>query len=245
MEILFIIDSLDKLENKIALLDEFGANVKCFVKAKLVSKIISNKYIVDRVEGIYNNNVNEVIDKYIKSKKYKPVKTLLCYSSVNLDTKIINEIRENLKLNPDVIYIKKKFGLWDKFKMWFYQKIIKLIFGLNDEFASVKLQYFNENVMNAFVETGFKNHIFSVPNSLNIEIDKNDEKDYYVKPRFNKNYLYNPIVLCLILICYVVLERFLVLPFWSYLLTVTMILAVIVNWIVMVIKNNFDIRYKK
>ncbi|MBQ7797748.1 MAG: hypothetical protein IJ371_01340, partial [Clostridia bacterium] len=86
---------------------------------------------------------------------------------------------------------------------------------------------------------------FSIPNSLNIELNKEDEKSYYSKPKFNKNYLYNPIVMCLILICYVVLERFLALPFWVYLLVIALLLATIINWIIMVVKNSFDIRYKK
>ena len=158
---------------------------------------------------------------------------------------MLNDIREKLKLIPSVVYVKKKLNWWSKLKLWFYQKVIKLIFNLNDEYASVKLQYFSAEIMEAFVNTNFKNHIFRVHNSLNIELDKDKVETYYSKPKFNKNYLYNPIVMCLILICYVVIEKFLTLPFWVYFLVIALLLATIINWIIMIIKNNFDIRYKK
>ena len=245
MEILFVIDDTKNLEHKISLLESFGAEIKFFVSSNCVASIIKNKYIVNRVVAIYNKNVNITIDKYISSDKYKPQATLLYYSSAEITNELINDIREKLKLNPDEIYIKKKFNLWQKFKLWFYQKFTKLIFGINDEFASVKLQYFSADVMTALAKTGFKNHIFSVQNALTIELDKEKDKLYYDKPKFNKNYLYNPIAICLMLICYVVAERFLKLPFWVYLLVIVLILSTIVNWVVMVIKNTFDIRYKK
>lgn len=245
MEILFIVDNLDDIERKISLLDSFGLDIKFFVNAKYVTKLITNKFIVNRIVAIYNNNVNMTIDKYLKDKNYKPKQTLLYYSSAELTNEIIDQIREYLKLKPNVIYVKKKFTWWDKVKLWFYQKVIKLIFGLNDEFASVKLQYCSEELMSALAQTNFKNHIFTIPNALNIELDKTKETTYYNKPKPNKNYLYNPIVICLILICYVVLEKFLKLPFWAYLLVITMILATIINLIIMIVKNSFDIRYKK
>ena len=245
MEILFVIDSIDDIERKISLLEVFGADIKFFVHSKYVAKIVKNKFIVNRVVAIYNNNINETIDKYLKSENYKPVQTLLCYSSVNLNNEIINKIRDNLQFKPNVIYLKKRLDWWGKFKLWFYQKVVKLIFGLNDEYASIKLQCFSDKVMEVFAQTNFKNHIFSIPNSLNIELDKINQNSFYSQPKFNKNYLYNPIVICLVLICYVVAERFLVLPFWIYLFIIAMILVIIVNWIIMIVKNTFDKRFKK
>lgn len=245
MEILFVVDSIDDIEHKISLLEVFGADIKFFIQSKYVAKIIKNKFIVNRVVAIYNNNINETIDKYLKDEKYKPKQTLLCYSSVTLNSDIINKIRDNLQFKPTVIYLKKKLNWWSKFKLWFYQKVVKLIFGLNDEYASIKLQYFSEELMEIFVQTNFKNHIFSIPNSLAVELDKGKESSYYNKQKFNKNYLYNPIIICLVLICYVVAERFLALPFWVYLFIIAMILAVIVNWIVMIVKNTLDKRLKK
>ncbi len=245
MEILFVVDSVDNIERKISLLESFGADIKFFVHSRYVANIIKNKFIVNRVVAIYNNNINTTIDKYLNDEKYKPTDTLLYYSSVDLNSEMVGKIRSNLQFKPSVIYIKKKLNWWGKFKLWFYQKVIKLIFGLNDEYASVKLQYFNAELMEVFKQTNFKNHIFSIPNSLNIELNKSEETTYYHKCKFNKNYLYNPITICLILICYVVAERFLALPFWVYLFIIALLLSTIVNWIVMVVKNAFDKRFRK
>ncbi|MBQ7798535.1 MAG: hypothetical protein IJ371_05370, partial [Clostridia bacterium] len=153
MEILFIVDSVEDIERKISLLEVFGADIKFFVNSKYVVELIKNKYIVNRVVAIYNNNVNTTIDKYLKSSTYKPTPTLLYYSSAKLTSSMVDDIRERLKYQPNVIYVKKKITVWDKIKLWFYQKVINLIFDMKDEFASIKLQYFNEDVMHAFAET--------------------------------------------------------------------------------------------
>lgn len=245
MEILFIIDTIEDLDKKISLINNFEANIKFFVKSDLVAKLINNKFVIDNIVSIYNKNINETIDKYLKSGDYKPTKTLLYYASAPITAEVVNKIKNNIALKPSTIYVKKKFNAWAKFKIWLYQKLVKLIFGLNDAYASVKLQYLSAEFMVELAETNFKNHVFEVPKSLTLEIDKQDEKQYYPKVKFNKNYLYNPIVFCLILICYVLLEKFFNLQFWVYLLVIAILLITIVNLIVMIIKNNIDERFKK
>ena len=245
MEIFFVIDSLDNIEHKISLLEGFGENIKFFIDTKLVPKILGNKKIVDKVVAIYNKNVNVTIDKYIKSSKYQLQETLLYYASADLDLAIVEEIRERLKTKPFVIYVKKRLNVWKRFKLWFYQKLIKFIFGLEDEYASVKLQYFSAEMMEALVETNFKNHIFSIPEAHTITLEGKNAASYYAKTQFNKNLLYNPIVICVILMGYVVLEKFFKLQFWMYFLLIGLIISVCICWGVMVVKDKFDTRYKK
>ena len=245
MEIFFVIDSLENIEHKISLLEGFGDNIKFFVDAKYVPKLLNNKYIVNRVVAIYNKNVNVTIDKYIKSSKYELQDTLLYYASAELDMVIVEDIRQRLEAKPDVIYVKKSLNPWKRFKLWFYQKLIKFIFGIEDEYASVKLQYFSSDMMALLVETSFKNHIFSVPEAHTITLDSKKAESYYTKPRFNKNILYNPIAMCIVLMGYVVVEKFFKLQFWMYLLWIGLILTVCVSWGVMLVKDKFDTRYKK
>ena len=245
MEIFFVIDSLDNIEHKISLLEGLGENIRFFVDAKHVSKLLTNKYIVSRVTAIYNKNVNVTIDKYIKSSKYELQDTLLYYSSAELDLEIVEDIRQRLTAKPEVIYVKKRLNAWKRFKLWFYQKFIKFIFGVTDEYASVKLQYFSAEMMSALVETSFKNHIFSMPEAHTITLDDKKSESYYTKPKFNKNILYNPMALCVILMGYVAVEKFFNLKFWMYLLWIGLIISVCVCWGVMVVKYKFDTRYKK
>ena len=245
MEIFFVIDSLDNLEHKISLLEGFGGNIKFFVDAKCVPKLLTNKYIVERVVAIYNKNVNVTIDKYIKSGRYELQDTLLYYASADLDLNIVEDIRERLKAKPEVIYVKKKLNAWKRFKLWFYQLFTKFIFGVTDEYASIKLQYLSIETMRVLIENGFKNHIFSMPEAHAITLDNQKAESYYTKPRFNKNLLYNPIAMCIVLMGYVVLEKFFKLKFWMYLFVVLTIIAVIACWGVMAIKSKFDTRYKK
>lgn len=245
MEIFFVIDSIENIEHKISLLEGISDNIKFFVDAKLVPKLLNNKYIVTRVVSIYNKNVNVTIDKYIKSERYNLQNTLLYYASADIDLNIVEDIRERLKAKPDVIYVKKKLNAWKRFKLWFYQKFTKFIFGVPDEYASIKLQYFSAEVMSVLMESGFKNHIFTFPEAHTITIDEKKSQTYYTKPNFNKNLLYNPIVMCVILMAYVVVEKFFKLKFWMYLFVILSLITVIACWCVMAIKNKFDTRYKK
>ena len=245
MEILFVVDSEKDIEQKISLLEVLGTEIKFFVNSKCAVKLVKNKYVMDRIVSMYSNNVNESIDKYFKSPEYKPTATLVYFASAELNSQIVNNLRENLQLKPETIYIKKKLSWWGKVKLWFYQKITHLIFGVKDEYASTKLQYFSKDVVEVLVETSFKNHIFTIPDATTIQIDEQAQNSYYDKPKFNKNCLYNPIAFCLILICYVVLERFLSLPFWVYFLVVALLLVTIINLIIMIVVGVFDKRYRK
>jgi len=245
MEILFVIDRVKDIERKVSLFEGISDKISFFVNSNCIKDIIDKKEIVENIVAIYNKNVNVTIDKYIRTEDYQPQPTILYYSSAEITPEIIENIRENLKINPDTIYVKKKFNFWQKVKLWVYQKLIKGIFGLNDEFASIKLQYFSAELIQECIATSFKNHIFTIINATTIELDKSVEKTYYNKPKFNKYCLLNPIVICFILICYVVAEKFLKLPFWTYFLFVALILSTIMSWIAMAVKSRFDTRYRK
>ena len=91
----------------------------------------------------------------------------------------------------------------------------------------------------------FKNHIFSIPESQTIIIDAKRAESYYTKSKFNKKTLLNPMAMCIILMGYVLLEKFFKLPFWTYFLVVSLLIGAAVSWAAMVIKYRFDTRYKK
>ena len=194
MEILFVVDSIKDLDRKISLItDTFGVNIKFFVSAKHVKDLAKNKDIVGKIASIYSSSVNVAIDQYLKSNVYTPKPTILYVSSAELTTRVIEGFRENLKLAPHTIYLKKTCTWWDRFKLWFYKKVINTIFGMKDEFASVKLQYFSAEVMSELAETNFRNHIFSLENSLTIEVSEEEAKSHYYGFKFNKRLLLNNI----------------------------------------------------
>lgn len=245
MDILFVIDSIKNLDKKISLItDNFGNNIKFFVHAKLVADIAKNKFIATNTIAIYNKNVNVTIDKYIKSANYTPTNTLLYYSSADIDSTILNEMRDKIILNPSTIYVKKHFNLFKKCWVWIYNKIVKTVFGMYDEYASIKLQYISENVMRSLIDVKFRNHIFTISESTSIQIDKSKASSFYDMPKFQKSYLINCIVFVLALMGYVVLEKFFKLRFWMYFMIIAVLLAIIISFIVLIVKAILDIRYK-
>ena len=245
MEILFVVDSVEGLEHKIELLEPLSSDIKFFVRSDLVPSMIKKKKIVKQIVAMFSKNVNITIDKYLRADAYKPTDTLVYYSSVELTAEMVNAIRDRLVLKPSTIYVKKKLNWWGRVKLWCYNKLVHLLFGCEDAYASTKLQYFSADIMTLLKDAGFKNHIFAIPGAVSVELEQGKEKSYYAKPKFNKNYLFNPIAFCFVLICYVLLEKFFKLPFWTYLLFILLLITVVINTFAMIIKDVLDTRYKK
>lgn len=246
METLFIVDSLKDLDKKISMIiDNFGDKIKFFANSKLIAKLSNNKFIVKNLVSIYSDKINDTIDKYIKSTQYVPQDTIIYFSSAKLDDGLVCEMRQKLQYHPVTVYVKKKLNFFDKIKLWLYNKLIKLVVGMEDKYASVKFQYINAELMSALKQTKFRNHLFAIPNADEIELEKENVKSFYDKPKFNKNYLYSPIIFCLVLIAYVILESFVKVQFWMYFLIILSLISIIVSTFILIIKNVFDTRFKK
>ena len=246
MEILFVIDSVKDLESKIELIrSSFECDIKFFVNAKLASKVIKSKYIVEKMVAVYNKSVNITFDKYVREEKYVPQPTTIYHSSASINIQLINKLKDNIRFNPTTVYVKGKFNWFKNLLVKLYQKTIKLIFGMADEYASCKLQYISEDVIQELIATKFRNHIFSIRDGFMIECDKDEVEGLYNKIKFQKYNIYNMIVFCVALIGYVLIEKFFQLRFWMYLLIIAIILAIIVSQIVLYCKNVFDERFKK
>lgn len=246
METLFIVDSLKDIDKKISIImDNFGEDIKFFVSSKLVAKISTNKVILGGLKSIYGASVNDTITQYIKSKDYTPQDTILYYSSAELDFELAEQMREAIKFAPPTVYFKKHLNWFGGFKVWCYNKIVKSIVGMNDEFASTKFQFMNAELMGELAQTSFKNHILSLPDTEKVELSKEQSKSFYDKVGFNKNFLYCPIAICLVLMAYVILEAFVKVKFWMYLSVILILVAIVVCTGIFSIKAVFDKRYRK
>lgn len=246
MEILFVIDSLDDLDKKIELFNQtFEAKFKFFVDSKIATKVMKNKFVMSNIVSIYSGDAAETIEKYVKQSNYLPEETVVYYSSAEIDKHLLDDMLLKITKRPKMVFIKKTFSWWDKVKFYFYSLIIKWLFGSVDEYASVKLQYINKNLMKAAVETRFMNRVFSVENAEIVELDKQKVKSHYLKLDFSKYHILNAIIFCLVLIAYIVLEAFFKLQFWVYLLMLISILSIVICEIIFISKEMFDKRLKK
>lgn len=246
MEILFIVDSLKDIDKKISIItDNFGENIKFFVSSKLIAKLSTNKKVMAGLKSIYGFSVNDTINQYVQAKEYAPQDTILYYSSADLNNELAEQMREAIQFAPPTVYFKKQLNWFGKFKVWCYNKLVKAIIGMEDEFASVKFQYMNVEFMSELAQTSFKNHILSLPDTEKVELDKEQSKSFYDKVGFNKKFLYCPIAICLLLIGYVLLEAFVKVKFWMYLFVILILVAIVVSTCMFAIKNVFDKRYRK
>ncbi len=232
MQTFFVIDDTKNLNKKIDwIINNIGDDIRFFVKTNLYTHTASNQMVMNNLAGVYKDNEILKIDEYIHSDKYPSCDNVfLYYSSVELDEKLLTEIREKAVCGYDSVFVRPKRNWWSRFTDWMYQKMAKFMFNVEDSCCSPKIQYMSKEFVEHLKETTFCNHIFAVRKKAIIEVaDKEQKSTLNPKITFNKYYLYDILALILILAGYVVLETFLKLPFFVYFaLVLSVILAVVI-----------------
>lgn len=247
MQVFFVIDSLAELDFKINLIQNFFSNdIKFFINSKFYGKIYNNQYIMSNTVKIFEGNEKAKIDDYLKSDKCNIDDTFLYYSSVKLSKDILQDVTKKKMYNYDAIYFKKKENAFSRFLKTIYQKIVNILFRVEDAFCSTKIQYISANFMENLKKNKFNNHIFKAKNSSEIELENaNQAKTLSNKITFNMKSLYILIGLFASILLFVVLDVYFKLMFWVYFLFFMIVLLSIILFILMLFDNIFRSRYKK
>lgn len=247
MEIFFVVDELKGLDEKIDILSRvFEGDFKFFVPTKFYTKINDNKFVLEHLAGVYEQNPNKKIDEYIKGEKFLLSDIFLYYSSASLSMGTLKQIQEKIKYRYDSIYLSKKSGKVGNFFKKIYQKIISWMFRAVDTMCYTKVQYISKEFATFLKETKFNNYIFKAENSVIIEVeDKEQNNNLKNKFKLTKNNIYNLIIFCFILITYLVLANLFKLKFYLHFLFIMLILFEIAMAIMLFVNNIFAIRYKK
>lgn len=246
METFFVVDSIKYLKNNIEIIrNNIGDSIKFFVKTKLYTEICGDRFIIENLAGLYDNNEIKKIDEYIKGEKYLPKDTVIAYSSVKLNDDLILKIVQCQPYQYDTIYFKKSDNFFTRILKNIYRKLSKLFFNFPDATCSYKLQFISERFMGALKFSRFQNRIMQAKNSIEIDVDdvetKKSLKDDF---KFKKYNIYNLIALFLILIGFV---SYLTFAKIKFIFVFAFILAIITSLslsVLLIAYNVFDIRYK-
>jgi len=247
MQVFFVVDSIDDLDNKIDLIENsFGGNIKFFIKTDLYTSICSNKKIIEKLAGVFDVNPTKKIDEFIKSVTYEADDTVVCYSSAKISEEMVKVVLKKIKYGYDSIYFKKYRNKFLSFFEKVYQKICGFMFGICDSLCYSKFQFLSNKFMAYLKETRFNNHILKPENFAKIELEEKDIiETMQEKVKFKSYNLINIIFLLTVLCCYVLCEVFFDLKFYMYLGFVLLIVMSVVLAIMLAVHNIFEFRYKR
>ncbi|MBQ8430677.1 MAG: hypothetical protein IJX26_01875 [Clostridia bacterium] len=247
MQVFFVIDNVSNLSKKLNMIQQyFGDNIKFFVNTKLYPKIFRNEFIIKNLAGIYEKNEKSKIDEYIKSENYNLCSVLLYYSSVEINENMLEDMRKNIQFDYSSISFKKKENFLTKWLKAVYKKIVKLMFGVQDNCCYTKFQYINQEFMFQLVESVFNNHILIYGKHLDIDVEtKEITNSLKTKIKFRNYHLYNLVALFSFVIMLVVFIQFFELMFWVYFFLFMLIIMSIVLAFMLAVHNIFHDRYRK
>lgn len=247
MQVFFVVDSLDNLDEKIVMIENcFNTDIRFFVKTDLYTQICTNASLLERLAGVYESNEVKKIDEYIKSNRYEADNVVLFYSSAKVTQEMIKEVIKKIKYGYDTISFTKSRNKIANFFLSLYVKIGKFIFGCEDSLCYHKFMFMSKKVVEYLIATKFNNHIVKFENSVQIElIDKGVIKTMKEKTNVASYNIWNVIFLLSLIIFYVVAEVFFDLRFYMYFGFVVFIIMSILLGVMLAIHNIFEIRYKR
>jgi len=246
MQILFVIDDLKEIDDKISLFETYiKGDFKFFVDISLYSKIADNKFVIENLAGVFEDYPSSKIDEYIKSDKFKLSDCIVYYSSMKITVDLIKKFNDKIGYQYNSVTVKQKFNFFQKVFNWIYDKCIKFIFREKDELSSNKLQYMSKTLMQDLIDTRFNNRIFEIENSVFLDCeDKEIVKTMKNKFKLKKYNLFNMIFLVSLISVYVLTEALFKLPFWAYILFIFFSLTSIFLIFLLISYNIFELRYE-
>ena len=243
MQTFFIIDDTKDLDKKInMIINNIGDDIKFFVKANLYTQISGNATVMHKTAGVFKNNEKSKIDEYLHNEKCTLDTTLLYYSSVNIDDKLLMNMRNKAMTDYDTVFVKPKRNIFQRFCSWIYQKFTLFLYRVQDVDCSTKLQIMSKRFVEYLQQTTFCNHILDVKYKVIIEAEKNT--NLTPKTKFSKFYLYDIIAFLVILMSYVLLEVFLDLRFFVYFAIVLGVVLTIIVALMIACFYKFNTRSK-
>ena len=244
MKVIFVVDSLANLNQKINMLQSrFGSNIVYVVKADLAKLFSTYGYFTS---AVYNNNLAKVIHYTLLRLDLSSV--VVCYASLELNNNLLNNFIANINDGNKVVNVMPNYNFFERISNAAYNIYVKSIFKNEDSLVSPKLQFLPEQFVQELLVSHFGNKMFALPENLTTTIfveDKKVNSSLKIKTGFNKFSLI-PIIACLIITACLIMS----LAFWGpkffviFIFVLLYILDIFIS-IVYQCKNYFDHRFLK
>ena len=242
MKVVFVVDSITELQNKINMLtNRFGDNILYVVRAPFLSLFKTYGYTPN---AIYEKKLTDVIQSLVSKMELEDI--VLCHASVKLDDQLLNKFIDKIGDKTKVVNVIPNYNAFEKMSNGIYNTYVKSIFKTKDSLASPKLQFLPAAFVHDLVLTHFGNKLFEIEPNLLINIyieEKETSKSLKPKSKFSKFSLI-PIIIALVITLGLLLSlAFTNLNFVLILLFITLYLLDILITIIFCCKARFDNRF--
>lgn len=244
MKVVYVIDSISKLENKIInLTNHFGNDIMYVVKADLVDLFKTYEH---QIHAIYYNNLSSVIHSLLSKSNLDDV--VVCYSSLEFDTKLFNNFKNKIGDKKKVVNVIPKENFLEKMCDCVYNIYVKSLFKVKDSFASPKLQFLPKEFVIQLIDSHFGNRLFELSEAHVTNLYIEDEPVNSSLKIKTKPAKYNIISLIIALVLTIGLLACIAFTKIHYIVILVFIICYLLDLILVIIfqsKAKFDQRFLK
>lgn len=244
MKVVYVIDSITELNNKINLLQtRFGDSILFVVKADLVDLVKTYGYSAN---AIYYNNLTEVVHSMLVRMPLED--TIICYSSLKFDNNLLNKFISAIGNKTQIVSLMPKYNTFEKMCNSTYNVYVKSIFKAKDSMVTPKLQFIPQEFLFEFLSTHLGNRLFE----LNPEVSKiiyieNQDINESMKPK-RQTIKYNLIAIIFAIVVTIGLLATIAYLKSNFILILTCVLLYFLDIVLTIIfhcKAKFDQRFLK
>lgn len=242
MKIVYVVDSITDIKNKINLVKTyFGDKIVYVVKSHFLSIFETFGY---KANAVYKKNLAEIIHILLLKSEIEPV--LVCYSSLDFDANLLARFRSKISTGEKIVNIMPNYNGFEKLCNITYNVYVKALFKAKDSLISPKLQYLPVAFVVELLNSHFGNKLFETnpENSSTLYIENSElNNSTKIKTKFNKFALL-PIIFALLITIFLVISLAFVSVNYILILTfVSLYFLDIVFAIIYQCKLYFDARF--
>ena len=242
MKIVYVVDSITDIKNKINLVKTyFGDKIVYVVKSHFLSIFETFGY---KANAVYKKNLAEIIHILLLKSEIEPV--LVCYSSLDFDANLLARFRSRIGTGEKIVNIMPNYNGFEKLCNSTYNVYVKALFKAKDSLISPKLQYLPVAFVVELLNSHFGNKLFETnpENSSTLYIENSElNNSTKIKTKFNKFALL-PIIFALLITIFLVISLAFVSVNYILILTfVSLYFLDIVFAIIYQCKLYFDARF--
>ena len=180
MKVVYVIDGISELNNKINLLKtRFGENLFYVVRADLVELF---KTYGLTPNAIYYNNLTEVIHSMLIRTELED--TIICYSSLKFDNNLLNKFITAVGNKSKIVSLMPKYNTFEQLCNSTYNVYVKSLFKVKDSLVSPKLQFIPQEFLLELLSSHLGNRLFDIGPELSKTISvENKEINESMKPK--------------------------------------------------------------
>lgn len=244
MKIIYVVDSISNLKQKITLFqNQIPCDMLFVVRADLVQIFETYGY---KPNAVYYKNLTEITHHLLLDCKVDDI--LMYYSSFNIDKTLLNKFCLSIGDKSKIVTLMPNYNIFEAATNRIYNIYVKSLFHVKDSLISAKLQFIPAAYSVELMKTHLGNRLFETnPEHTKIVYNDNQDINTSMKSHFKplKSYLLSLIIALVITatmlatIAYVT-THFIFIAFYVVLYILNILLTTI-----FLCKQRFDHRFLK